>query len=148
MLTFWETIVSNSLVVTVLAMALVLLGRIWKNPVGLHVLWVLVLLKFVTPPLLILPVPLTLNRQLPAPDQQKAGRRVADRSPAEVSREDENASVGPSRQEQRESDDGESPRSVAPIDVASAVAEQQGVSWMAVLTWSWVVGSALFAAGQ
>ena len=146
--TFWETIVSNSLVVTVLAMALVLLGRIWKNPVGLHVLWVMVLLKFVTPPLLILPVPLTVNLQLPAPDQQKAGQRVADRSPVEVSREDENASVGPSRQEQRESDDGESPRSVAPIDVASAVADQQGLSWMAVLTWSWVVGSALFASGQ
>lgn len=146
--TFWETIVSNSLVVTVLAMALVLLGRIWKNPVGLHVLWVLVLLKFVTPPLLILPVPLTLNRQFPAPDQQKAGQRVVGRSPVEASREGEDASVGPSRQEQRDSDDGESPRVVAPIDVASAVADQQGVSWMAVLTWSWVVGSALFAAGQ
>ena len=146
--TIWETIVSNSLVVTVLAMALVLLGRTWKNPGGLHLLWVMVLLKFVTPPLLILPVPLTVNLPLPAPDQQKAGQRVPDRSPVEVSREYENASVGPSRQEQRESDDRESPRTVAPIDVASALADQPGLSWMAVLTWSWVVGSALFAFGQ
>src|SRR5271157_2787214 len=101
--TFWETIVSNSLVVTVLAMALVLLGRTWKNPVGLHVLWVMVLLKFVTPPPLILPVPLTVNLQLPAPKQQRAGQRVADRSPVEVSRENENAAAGPSWQEERES---------------------------------------------
>src|SRR3974390_399387 len=117
---FWETIGSNSIVVTILALALVLLGWIWKNPVGLHVLWVMVLLKFVTPPLLIVPVPWMVNLQFPAPNQQKAGQRRADRSPVEVSREDENASVGPSLQEQRESADGESPRSVAPIDVASA----------------------------
>ncbi len=145
---FWETIVSNSLVVTVLAMALVLLGRIWKNPSGFHVLWVMVLLKFVTPPLLTLPVPLTVNLERPAADQQKAGQRVAERSPVGLSREHENASVGPRRQQQRESDAGESPRSVTPIDVASAVADQQRLSWMAVLTWCWVVGSALFAAGQ
>lgn len=145
---FWETIVSNSLVVPVLAMALVLLGRTWKNPGGLHVLWVMVLLKFVTPPLVILPVPLTVNLPLAAPDQQKAGPRVAERSPVEVSRENENASAGPSRQEERESDDRESPGSVAPVDVASAVAGRQGLSWMAVLTWSWVVGSVLFASAQ
>ncbi len=146
--TFWETIVSNSIVVTVLAMALVLLGRIWKNPQGLHVLWVMVLLKFVTPPLLILPVPLVVNRQVPAPDRQQAGRRVADRSPVEVSREDESISIGPSRQKRHESDGTENHRSVTPIDVASAVADQHGLSWMAVLTWSWVVGAALFASGQ
>ena len=142
---FWETIVSNSLVVTVMATALALLGRIWKNPLALHVLWVLLLLKFVTPPLLILPVPLTMNRQLPAP-LQKAGREFADRSPVEVSRAGENASVS-FGQQQRESRGGQSPASVAPIDVASALADQR-LSWMAVLTWSWVVGSALFASAQ
>jgi beta-lactamase regulating signal transducer with metallopeptidase domain len=146
--TFWEIIVSNSLVVTVLAMAPVLLGRTWKDPVGLHVLWVLVLLKFVTPPLLVLPVPLTVNLPPPAPHQQKAGQLLAGRSPVDVFREHENASVGPSRKEQRESDDGVSSRSAARTAVASPVVDRRGLSWMAVLTWSWAVGSALFASGQ
>jgi hypothetical protein len=82
--TFWEAIVSNSLVVTVLAVALVLLGRIWKNPLGLHVLWVMVLLKFVTPPLLILPVPLR-GRKYAKQGCRCSGTWVSSKSPEIVS---------------------------------------------------------------
>ena len=42
---FWETVASNALMVAVLAAGVALLGRVWKNPVGLHLLWVFVLLK-------------------------------------------------------------------------------------------------------
>ena len=59
---FWEIVASNALVVAVLAVVASLLGRVWKNPVGLHLLWVLVLLKLVTPPLLVLPLSLLLAR--------------------------------------------------------------------------------------
>jgi beta-lactamase regulating signal transducer with metallopeptidase domain len=146
--TFWEIIVSNSLLATVLAVVLALLGRMWKNPVGLHLLWVMVLLKLVTPPLVILPVPWTVNRESPAPEQPEARQRIADRSSVEVASENENASVSLSGQGHRESDGGDISRRVAPIDVAPAVAGQQGLSWRTVLTWSWVVGIALFASGQ
>jgi len=48
---FWEIVVSNALLVVVLAVGAAVVGRFWKNPQGLYVLWLLVLLKFVTPPL-------------------------------------------------------------------------------------------------
>ena len=48
---FWEIVVSNAILVVVLAAAVAIVGRFWKNPHGLYVLWLLVLLKFVTPPL-------------------------------------------------------------------------------------------------
>jgi beta-lactamase regulating signal transducer with metallopeptidase domain len=146
--TFWEIIVSNSLVVTALAVAVALLGRMWKNPVGLHLLWVLVLLKLVTPPMVVVPVPLTVNLQPAGPEQKNGRQRIADRSSVDVATEDENASVDLSRQEHRGSDNGGLPRGVTPIDVASAVADQQGLSWLTVFTWTWVVGIALFASVQ
>ena len=49
---FWEIVASNALLVVVLAVVVAVVGRFWKNPLGLYVLWLLVLLKFVTPPLL------------------------------------------------------------------------------------------------
>ena len=60
--TFWEITASNALLVAVLALGVALLGRFWKNPAAMHLLWVLVLLKLVTPPLAILPVRLPLDR--------------------------------------------------------------------------------------
>jgi hypothetical protein len=55
---FLQIVASNSVVFAGLAVGVAMLGRIWKNPVGLHFLWVLALLKLVTPPLVT--VPLTL----------------------------------------------------------------------------------------
>ena len=89
-----------------------------------------------------------MNRQLPVPDQQQAGSA----SPVNrLSRSPEKTRMLPSVPaggSSRKSDNAESPRSVAPINVAPALAERQGLSWLAVLTWSWVVGSVLFSAGQ
>ena len=59
---FWEIVVSNSLLVVVLAAVIAVVGRFWRNPAGLHLLWLLVLLKFVTPPLLTVPIHLPPNR--------------------------------------------------------------------------------------
>ncbi len=55
---FLQIVASNAVVFAVLAVGVALLGRIWKNPMGPHLLWVLALLKLVTPPLVT--VPLTL----------------------------------------------------------------------------------------
>jgi beta-lactamase regulating signal transducer with metallopeptidase domain len=57
MYTFWEIIASNAVVATILAGVAILLGRFWKNAAAVHVLWVVVLLKLFTPPLLITGLP-------------------------------------------------------------------------------------------
>lgn len=54
---FWQLVASNALVAAALAVGVALLGRVWKNPSALHLLWVLVLLKLVTPPLWQVPLP-------------------------------------------------------------------------------------------
>ena len=48
---FWGIIASNAVVATILAIGAMLLGRIWKNAAAVHLLWVVVLLKLFTPPL-------------------------------------------------------------------------------------------------
>jgi beta-lactamase regulating signal transducer with metallopeptidase domain len=60
MYTFWEIIASNAVVATILAGVAILLGRIWKNAAAVHVLWVVVLLKLFTPPLLITGLPFAI----------------------------------------------------------------------------------------
>ena len=57
MCTFWEIIASNAVVATILAIGATLLSRIWKNAAALHVLWVVVLLKLFTPPILTTELP-------------------------------------------------------------------------------------------
>ena len=54
---FWEIIASNAVVATILAIGAMLLGRIWKNAAAVHVLWVVVLLKLFTPPLVTTELP-------------------------------------------------------------------------------------------
>ncbi len=55
---FWEIVASNALVATALAIGAMLLSRVWKNDAAIHVLWVVVLLKLFTPPLVITELPL------------------------------------------------------------------------------------------
>src|SRR5262245_6305740 len=60
--TLFETALANAACAAVLALFTLAVGRIWRRPTLLHGLWLLVLLKVVTPPLVPLPV-----RILPAP---------------------------------------------------------------------------------
>ena len=48
---FWEMIVSNAIVATILAVGAALLGRTWRNAAAVHLLWLVVLLRLFTPPL-------------------------------------------------------------------------------------------------
>src|SRR5262245_16988205 len=58
MAAFFETLLANALVATVLAALVGLLRCFRLRPIVLHVLWLIVLLKFVTPPLVRLDLPL------------------------------------------------------------------------------------------
>ena len=56
--TLYRAGLSNAVSATVLALVVACLGRIlWRRPAVLHCLWLLVLLKLVTPPLYELPIP-------------------------------------------------------------------------------------------
>ena len=56
---FWlvEVAINNALVVTAIALVVFLVTRCIRKPVLCHALWVLVLLKLVTPPIVSVPVP-------------------------------------------------------------------------------------------
>ena len=64
--TFWAMICSNAIVAALLAVVATLLGRIWKNPAAMHVLWLVVLLKLFTPPLLTAELPVAASWLQPA----------------------------------------------------------------------------------
>jgi beta-lactamase regulating signal transducer with metallopeptidase domain len=68
---FWETVASNAVVATALAAGAMLMGRVWKNAAAVHVLWLVVLLKLFSPPLVIAGLPFT------SPPHAAASRGVA-----------------------------------------------------------------------
>ena len=58
------------------------MGRVWKNPLGLHLLWVLVLLKLVTPPVVTVLFPFLAGKPSGRHDGRRrlaAGRQAAHR---------------------------------------------------------------------
>lgn len=63
MSSFLGIVASNALVVTALALVLIVVGRIWKHPASLHVLWVLVLLKLFVPPVFTIGISAPVGRQ-------------------------------------------------------------------------------------
>ena len=66
MYAFWEIIASNAVIAAILAIVALLLGRIWKNAAALHLIWIVVLLKLFTPPLVTTELPLTITFLRPA----------------------------------------------------------------------------------
>lgn len=80
---FWGIVASNVVVAALLAVGAGLLGRVWRNPAALHLLWVVVLLKLFTPPLVIveLPTALAFSSSPTRPDPpQSARERPSDES--------------------------------------------------------------------
>ena len=66
MYAFWEITASNAVVATILAIGVMLLSRIWKNAAAVHALWVVVLLKLFTPPLITAELPFAFRLVPPA----------------------------------------------------------------------------------
>lgn len=58
--------VSNAVAATVLAVAAIAVGAVYRRPALVHGLWLLVLLKLVTPPLLFIPVAWPAAAEMPA----------------------------------------------------------------------------------
>ena len=56
-----HAMLSNALAVTVLAVFVAILGRLWRRPAVIHGLWLVVMLKLVTPPVVPVSVPVAAN---------------------------------------------------------------------------------------
>ena len=131
---FWGIVASNALMVTALAVAIALLGRAWKNPVALHLLWVFVLLKVLAPPVVTLPIALPATRPAPASAEPAVSRTVGDAPLAEGrTGAIESPAVG---------------NAGPPIGAVPAVAERPAVPWLSVLAWGWIIGIGLFVCGH
>ena len=69
MSTFGHIILSNVLVAAMLALVAAGLGRLCRRPALMHALWLLVLIKLITPPLVTLPMPWPEYGTRGAPEQ-------------------------------------------------------------------------------
>lgn len=130
MYTFWEITASNAAMTVILAAAVGLLGRIWRNPSVLHLLWVLVLVKFVTPPLATLSVPWAgpfLSRSIV--------RASEDPSPGQDSERPGGLSDGRAVTGLHAPNDGVSPANQA------AAPRCRAINWRVAFVWVWGVGA-------
>lgn len=140
-------VASNAAVVLLLAVGVALLGRIWKNPIGLHLLWVLVLVKFVTPPIITVPVPVPADK---SPLLSSAtDRAVAVQPPAQPSPTATVAVNSAHKPNPRLGQKPGFPESSQPAgSVPPSIAAWHGIPWQPLLIWTWAAGSLLLAAGH
>src|SRR5262249_471563 len=87
MQTLLSVALSNTVVALFLAVPAVLAGRVWKRPALAHGLWLLLLLKLPTPPLIALPVPWSAPPP-PTPEAALAPEPVAETLPVPESHPD------------------------------------------------------------
>ena len=85
MYAFWGIVASNAVVATILAIGAMLLSRIWKNAAAVHVLWVVVLLKLFTPPLVTAELPFAFT-SLPSAARADSPEKTLG-SPAQIEAE-------------------------------------------------------------
>ena len=153
MQTFLPIVASNALLVVVLAAGVTLLGRVWKNPLCLHLLWLFVLLKLVTPPLVTVPVPLPERQASPAIEESAASRPLAAPSRVEIAGRaaapatvDVNDAIAVHSHENRVTAESQAPP--ASVDAVPANIEGQGMTWLTLLGWVWGVGIVVCASGR
>lgn len=133
--TFWEIVASNALVVTVMAVAVAVVSRVWRNPAALHLLWLLVLLKLFTPPLVTIGIPVPSNGTTPAPEPFRVdgARAYPPTAPGPL---EELAAPAPLRSAN------------AAGEAAVSAAGRPSLPWSTVLAWTWGIGIVLLASAR
>ncbi len=151
-----QIVASNALLVVVLATGVSLLGRVWRNPLCLHLLWIFVLLKLVTPPLLTLPVPLPAIQTPLAMEEVGADRSSPVPARVQVSNCSPEKPLPARNVPQLQSGGfasehelrGEKPSSIADVDAPVASVEGRATPWLTLLAWAWGVGIVLSASSR
>jgi beta-lactamase regulating signal transducer with metallopeptidase domain len=145
MQSLWEIVASNAVVVVVLAAGVAMLGRLWRNPLCLHLLWLLVLLKLATPPILTVPLPAMPRPEATPSVEIAATEHLAGPATGEaIEREAFAATVD--RDEPSSAMDGpvlDGQASEAPV-ASPVVEEAREIPWVAILSWTWGTGGVLF----
>ncbi|MCL4852766.1 MAG: M56 family metallopeptidase [Bryobacteraceae bacterium] len=123
---FWEIVASNALMAFIMAAGVTLLGRLWRHPAALHVLWVLVLVKLVTPPAVTLPLALPAGEifQTPATYDAKSDLIATSGQAYPVPTNDRAIAGGPG----------------ADMSVASSGIQTQGIDWLTLVGCAWCSG--------
>ncbi len=121
---FWEIVASNALVVALLALVLTLLGRKWKQPAALHVLWVLLLLKLFLPPVY------RIELQLPAEDAAASSPSPTATQPADRGELPWSVTYGPKPHTS-------ATKPASPQDATTPILSVPEISWSTWLLISW-----------
>src|SRR5262245_36880957 len=135
----------NAALATVMALGVWLVTRIWRQPVLVHALWVVVLLKLVTPPMLSIPwhladepatiLPIAEPAEALADNHVDVPDLVAEKSAEQV---DQPALKFAPAMEIAAGEVTEMPADTAPD------ANSFAISWLALVATAWLVGSAAF----
>ncbi len=160
MSTFVDIGLSNVMMAAMLALLAAAVGRCCRRPALTHGLWVLVLIKLVTPPLVPLPVTLVLptaevkqalaaeasaafkERELPIQDLTKGTETPLGRQPNFASADEPGAASDPALPLRRIGPEM-LPRALEPTAVSEEEAPAPG-AWQNVLGGIWLAGSALY----
>jgi beta-lactamase regulating signal transducer with metallopeptidase domain len=135
---FWAIVASNALIVTAMAAGVALLGRIWKNPPGLHLLWALVLVKLFLPPIFTIPVALPAGKLATTPSTPD--RHLSDpRGSTQESVSD--IAVSTIRQSALPQNDIKREAAGRLEDGIPSVAWLHERSWLRMLAWMWGIGT-------
>lgn len=132
---FWEIVASNALLVVVLAAGAALLGRVWKNPLCLHLLWVFVLLKLMTPPLVTVPI-------------ASLTKPIARTSRVDASRPEPVFTTAAEERRSPLHDFVISESSHSDRNIATIADGLQRMPWFLIFGWGWGVGIVAFASSQ
>lgn len=140
----WGIVVSNTIIAAILAVVVAFLGRIWRHPAALHFLWVLVLAKLVTPPLISLPI------LLPASDAPLLAEGL---EPSHDNRDALSDATATARVDQlaRTTDTARSTSAAQPsvTDFGSALSLQPPrMAWLTIMAWAWGIGGFLMASAH
>ncbi len=135
MTSFVETGLGNALVALVLAVVALVVGLVCRRPAVVHALWLLVLLKLVTPPLVSIPLPWPTEEA--APREETPVAIVIDDSPVEFVEEPplEWAAEFPATEAFEPVEESPTPEIPGP-----------GASWETVFGLAWLTGSLAWCA--
>lgn len=137
---FWVIVASNAALAGALALAAGLVGRFWKNAAAVHLLWLAVLLKLFTPPLVTLAIPAWFERPAsigePAESTPRGGAHA-------TARFESTETVPRPAAEPRQAP----PEQARPPAAVGPVPARGRPSMATLLAAIWLVGSAVLAIG-
>jgi bla regulator protein BlaR1 len=162
---------SNALLATVLALLAAAAGRIWRRPAPVHSLWLLVLLKLITPSLIEFPIPWpdfaarpldsAATQNEPEPSGRASGGEYKPEAPAKDVPQSSLAlqawvpnsaavpaiaSESPESRSAHSSADSSTPAVAADSQTSDAIfAQVASIPWLPMLAGIWLVGSAAWS---